>query len=54
MSLIMAIFTIVYVIGIPLGSLAVLRCNKHLLSIPDDSSSELRKSPKSLPAFMVR
>jgi len=43
MSLIMVIFTIVYVIGIPLGSLAVLRYNKHLLSIPHDSSSELRE-----------
>ena len=47
MSAVMLVFAGVYVIGIPLGSILILFCNKKLLAVGDDASPALQKKSEA-------
>jgi len=49
-SIVMLVFAGVYVIGIPLGTIVILFCNKKLLAVSDDASPTLQKKSEDFVA----
>ena len=49
-SIVMLVFAGVYVIGIPLGTIVILFCNKKLLAVNDDASPALQKKSEDFVA----